>query len=85
MPAKKKIDSQKLIKAVESGKHQAEIMKTFGFNTATQLKKLLLGCPHGNWTGYATIIQTVFNENLNRKNSICQQAWQCRYFQGNNC
>ena len=38
MPAKKKIDAKKLIKAVESGKHQNEIMKEFSFNTATQLK-----------------------------------------------
>lgn len=38
MPAKKKIDANKLIKAVESGKHQSEIMKEFKFNTAAQLK-----------------------------------------------
>ncbi|MGV7222840.1 MAG: hypothetical protein ACQ9MH_15090 [Nitrospinales bacterium] len=38
MPAKKKIDYKKLLKLVESGKHQTEIMKTFKFNTATQFK-----------------------------------------------
>ena len=38
MPAKKKIDGDKLIKMVESGKHQQEIMKTFKFNTAAQFK-----------------------------------------------
>ena len=38
MPAKKKVDYKKLIKMVESGKHQAEIMKAFKFNTATQFK-----------------------------------------------
>ena len=38
MPAKKKVDYKKLIKAVESGKAQAEIIKNFKFNTATQFK-----------------------------------------------
>ena len=38
MPAKKKIDYTKLIKLVESGKHQAEIMKEFAFKTAAQFK-----------------------------------------------
>lgn len=38
MPAKKKIDGAKLIKMVESGNHQKEIMKAFKLNTAAQLK-----------------------------------------------
>ena len=38
MPAKKKVDGAKLIKMVESGKHQQEIMKEFKFNTAAQFK-----------------------------------------------
>jgi hypothetical protein len=38
MPAKKKVDYKKLLKMVESGKHQAEIIKEFAFNTATQFK-----------------------------------------------
>ena len=38
MPAKKKVDYTKLIKAVESGKPQTEILKEFKFNTAAQLK-----------------------------------------------
>lgn len=38
MPAKKKIDGAKLIKMVESGKLQRDIMKTFKFNTTAQLK-----------------------------------------------
>ena len=38
MPAKKKIDYTKLLKLVESGKHQAEIMKIFAFKTAAQFK-----------------------------------------------
>ena len=38
MPAKKKVDYKKLLKAVESGKRQAEIMKEFKFNTSTQFK-----------------------------------------------
>ena len=38
MPAKKKIDYKKLLKAVESGKPQSEIIKEFKFNTSTQLK-----------------------------------------------
>jgi Antidote-toxin recognition MazE, bacterial antitoxin len=38
MPAKKKIDGDKLIKMVESGKHQREIMKEFKFNTTAQIK-----------------------------------------------
>ena len=38
MPAKKKVDYTKLIKAVESGKPQAELLKEFKLNTAAQLK-----------------------------------------------
>ena len=38
MPAKKKVDYTKLLKLVESGKHQAEIMKEFAFKTAAQFK-----------------------------------------------
>jgi hypothetical protein len=38
MPAKKKIDGAKLIKMVENGKHQQEIMKELKFNTAAQFK-----------------------------------------------
>ncbi len=38
MPAKKKIDGAKLIKMVESGNHQTEIMKAFKFNTAAQFR-----------------------------------------------
>jgi hypothetical protein len=38
MPAKKKIDGAKLIKMVESGKLQREIMKAFKFNTTAQFK-----------------------------------------------
>lgn len=38
MPAKKKVDYKKLLKAVKSGKHQSEIMKEFKFSTAAQFK-----------------------------------------------
>ena len=38
MPAKKKVDGKKLIKMVESGKLQSQIMKDFKFNTTAQLK-----------------------------------------------
>ena len=38
MPAKKKVDYAKLLKAVEVGKPQADIIKEFKFNTATQFK-----------------------------------------------
>ena len=38
MPAKKKVDGAKLIKLVESGKHQREIMKEFKFSSPAQLK-----------------------------------------------
>ena len=38
MPAKKKVDYKKLLEAVQSGKPQAEIIKQFKFNTATQFK-----------------------------------------------
>jgi hypothetical protein len=38
MPAKKMVDYKKLIKAVESGKPQAEIVKEFKFNTIAQFK-----------------------------------------------
>ena len=38
MPARKKVDYTKLLKLVESGKHQAEIMKELAFKTTTQFK-----------------------------------------------
>ena len=38
MPVKKKVDYKKLLKAVQSGKPQAEIIKQFKFNTAAQFK-----------------------------------------------
>lgn len=38
MPAKKKIDGEKLIKMVESGKLQSEIMEAFNLSTSAQLK-----------------------------------------------
>ena len=38
MPAKKKIDGAKLIKTVQSGKVQSDIMKEFKFATSAQLK-----------------------------------------------
>jgi AbrB family looped-hinge helix DNA binding protein len=38
MPAKKKVDGTQLIKMVENGKHQSEIMKAFDLNTTAQLK-----------------------------------------------
>ena len=38
MPAKKKIDGAKLIKMVEEGTHQSDIMKEFKFSTAAQVK-----------------------------------------------
>ena len=36
--AKKKVDYTKLLKLIESGIHQAEIMKEFAFKTAAQFK-----------------------------------------------
>ena len=36
--AKRKVDYTKLLKLIESGKHQAEIMKEFAFKTAAQFK-----------------------------------------------
>jgi hypothetical protein len=38
MPAKKMVDYKELIKAVESGKPQAEIVKEFKFSTIAQFK-----------------------------------------------
>jgi hypothetical protein len=38
MPAKKKVDYKKLLKAVDSGKLQSDIIKEFKFNTAAQFK-----------------------------------------------
>ncbi len=38
MPKKKKVDSTKLIKLVEEGKEQKEIMEKFGFKNSSQLK-----------------------------------------------
>jgi hypothetical protein len=36
--SKKSVDYTKLLKLIESGKHQAEIMKEFSFKTAAQFK-----------------------------------------------
>jgi hypothetical protein len=36
--ARKKVDYTKLLQLIESGKHQAEIMKEFAFKTAAQFK-----------------------------------------------
>ena len=38
MPAKKMVNYKKLLKAVESGKPQSEIVKEFKFNTSAQFK-----------------------------------------------
>lgn len=38
MPKKKKVDSKTLIKAVEAGKTQAEIMSEFGYKSSAQVK-----------------------------------------------
>lgn len=38
MPKKKKIDSKKLIKMVEEGKDQKEIMDKFNFKNSSQMK-----------------------------------------------
>jgi hypothetical protein len=38
MPKKKKIDGKALIKMIDAGTPQAEIMDKFGFKTSTQLK-----------------------------------------------
>ena len=38
MPARKKVDGTKLIKMVEDGTHQSDIMKEFKFSTAAQVK-----------------------------------------------
>jgi hypothetical protein len=38
MPAKKKVDGAKLIKMVEGGTHQRDIMKAFKFNTSAQFR-----------------------------------------------
>jgi hypothetical protein len=38
MPKKKKIDSKKLIKMVQDGKEQKQIMSKFGFKNSSQLK-----------------------------------------------
>jgi hypothetical protein len=38
MPKKKAFDAKKLLKMVKDKIHQQEIMKAFGFKTATQLK-----------------------------------------------
>jgi hypothetical protein len=49
MPAKKKVDYKKLLEMVESGKHQAEIMKEFAFKTATQFKNHYLSALIESW------------------------------------
>jgi hypothetical protein len=56
MPAKKKVDYAKLIKAVESGKPQAQIIKEFKFNTAAQFKNHYLEALIES--GQAPVIQT---------------------------
>jgi hypothetical protein len=51
MPAKKKVDYKKLLEAVQSGKPQAEIIKQFKFNTATQFKNHYLQALMESWKG----------------------------------
>lgn len=38
MPKRKKVDPKDLIKTIEAGDVQADIMKKFGYKTSTQLK-----------------------------------------------
>ena len=38
MANKKVVDEKKLLKVIDSGVSQAEVMEKFGFNTSTQLK-----------------------------------------------
>jgi hypothetical protein len=38
MPRRKKVDAKSLIKAVEAGKTQAEIMSEFGYKSSAQVK-----------------------------------------------
>ena len=38
MPKKKAVDTKALVKMVEAGETQGDIMKKFGFKTSTQLK-----------------------------------------------
>jgi len=38
MPPKKKVDYAKLVKAIESGTRQSEVMKQFNFKSAAQFK-----------------------------------------------
>jgi hypothetical protein len=38
MPKRKKVDAKTLIKAVEAGKTQAEIMSDFGYKSSAQVK-----------------------------------------------
>ena len=56
MPAKKKIDYKKLLKAVEGGKPQVEIIKQFKFSTAAQFKNHYLAALMES--GKAPAIQT---------------------------
>lgn len=56
MPAKKKIDGAKLIKMIESGKLQSEIMKEFKLSTSAQLKAHYVDALIG--AGKATQIQS---------------------------
>jgi hypothetical protein len=56
MPTKKKVDYKKLLEAVQSGKPQAEIIKQFKFNTATQFKNHYLAALMES--GQAPAIQT---------------------------
>lgn len=42
MPEKKKLDYDKLIEMVRIGTHQKDIIKTFGFSSASQLKNYYL-------------------------------------------
>lgn len=65
MPAKKKIDQEKLIKMVESGKHQQEIMKEFDFNTSAQFKAHLLDA----WTNAGKIPQVKTGHGRKKGNS----------------
>jgi hypothetical protein len=77
MPKKKVIDAKKLVKMVKDEKPQPDIMKAFGFKTATQLKTAYMnaliaeGAVPAIKSGRRAAQKTVSNEvNVGKRGSI---------------
>ena len=75
MPAKKKVDYKKLLETVESGKHQAEIIKELEFKTATQFKNHYLSALIEAGKAPEIVTSRALQKSSTCEGGIRQQAW----------